>query len=377
LNSDRLGLKIGHCSDAGQQRDLNEDSYLVLTDPTDGAEIDGVFVVADGMGGHQAGDVASQALVETMDEIFSSSSAHHQGVAYSQQHPDYYVVLLKELLEQINEQIYDLSISQPGLNGMGTTATVALIKGARLFWGHVGDSRAYLLHDGDLRQLTQDHTWVAEQVAAGQMSMEEAAQHPRRHVLTQSLGNNLVIRVGRGVENIQVGDTLLLCSDGLTSMVRETEIRETLLAQVDPQITCEHLVTLANRRGGPDNITALVVKLTGGDKENNPPLELIGPVQPQKSKRSQADTLKLRPRRGERIDQLKKTFRHFALILLPLSGALFSGLLGLALSKRSFSIGIPVTAIVAMLTFVLGFLVSRLAQTLGRDQNQIEVQNKG
>jgi uncharacterized membrane protein (DUF485 family) len=207
--------------------------------------------------------------------------------------------------------------------------------------------------------------------------MEEAAQHPRRHVLTQSLGNNLVIRVGRGVENIQVGDTLLLCSDGLTSMVRETEIRETLLAQVDPQITCEHLVTLANRRGGPDNITALVVKLTGGDKENNPPLELIGPVQPQKSKRSQADTLKLRPRRGERIDQLKKTFRHFALILLPLSGALFSGLLGLALSKRSFSIGIPVTAIVAMLTFVLGFLVSRLAQTLGRDQNQIEVQNKG
>lgn len=365
MRSNKLGLAIGHCSDAGQQRDLNEDSYLLLTNPMSEEKIDAMFVVADGMGGHQAGDVASQTLVEAVSTTFSSSD-YHQHVAYSRQHPDYYIVVLKEILERINEQIYNLSSSRPDLNGMGTTATIALLKGKRLFWGHVGDSRAYLLHDGHLQQLTQDHTWVAEQVASGQMSSEEAIQHPRRHVLTQSLGNNLVIRVGRGAQDVAPGDTLLLCSDGLTSMVSKAEIQKALCSHADPQTICEQLVALANQRGGPDNITALVAQLTRNNEKTSPPLQITGPIPSKKPTSTQTDTLKLKAQRSQRIDQMKKTFRHLSTILLPLGGALLSGLVGLVLDKILFStdIPVPVPVIATIATFILGFLISWLTRVL-------------
>jgi protein phosphatase len=239
-------------------RERNEDNFLVLSAPAITPEVDALFVVADGMGGHQAGDVASGYLVSRLQESFASA-AFREDVHYSAEHADYFAAVLKEVLERNNEELYNLASSRPELRGMGTTATVALLAGSRLFLGHVGDSRAYLWREGALRQLTEDHSWVAEQVRDGKLSWAEAAGHPRKNVLTRSLGSSLVVRVDRAIHPLQAGDRLLLCSDGLTNYVGDAELQQALATQADVQAACEWLVALANQRGGADNITAVVV----------------------------------------------------------------------------------------------------------------------
>lgn len=361
MNADRPGLYVGHCGDPGRQRELNEDSYLILTAPAVAPEIDALLAVADGMGGHQAGDVASRTLVEMLDDLFTSS-AYQQHVAYSPQHPDYYVVVLKEVLEQANEQIYNLSASRPDLSGMGTTATVVLLAGWRLFWGHVGDSRAYLLRDGSLQRLTHDHTWVAEQVGAGQMTLEEAVQHPRRNVLTQSLGNSLLVRVERGVQPAQPDDVLLLCSDGLSGVVSDAEIQEVLTSNANPQAACDRLVALANQRGGPDNITVLAALLTAGGFGNNiAGGRVLGPVQHGAAAQPLADTLKLKQsRRRWRMEDVRQLARWFGVALALLLGALLSGLGALLVELIPPAVGLPMMTIVTVATFVLGVLLGWL-----------------
>ena len=361
MNGNRPGLHIGHCGDTGRQRELNEDSYLILTAPAIAPEIDALLAVADGMGGHRAGDVASRMLVEMLDGLFTSS-VYQQHVAYSPQHTDYYVVVLKEVLEQANEQLYSLSASRPELSGMGTTATVALLAGGRIFWGHVGDSRAYLLRNGSLQRLTHDHTWVAEQVGAGQMTWEEAAQHPRRSVLTQSLGNGLLVRVERGVQPVQSDDVLLLCSDGLSGVVSDAEMRETLLTETNPQATCDLLVALANQRGGPDNITVLVARLVADGHGNNiTGGRVLGPVQREAAVQSPADTLELkRSRRRWRAKGEGQMARVLGVALVLLLGALLSGMGTLLAALIPFPAGLPVMALVAVVTFVLGALLGWL-----------------
>ncbi len=273
-----LSLAIGHYGHPGQQRELNEDSYLVLTTPALPPGLDALFVVADGMGGHQAGEIASQSLVELLDGLFRSED-YRDLVLYGKQHEDYYIVVLKEVLEWANEQLYHLSAARPNLNGMGTTATVVLIAQGNYFWGHVGDSRAYLLREGALRRLTTDHTWVNEQVSAGLLTPEEALVHPRRNVLTQSLAGSTLVRVERGMETLSIGDRLLLCSDGLNGVVWDDELREILSAEDNPQHVCERLGALANQRGGPDNITVLAAYVDYGQGGQDIPLgRVLGPV---------------------------------------------------------------------------------------------------
>jgi len=262
-----MGLIVGHCTHPGQVRELNEDSYCVLTAPAISPEIDALLVAADGMGGHQAGEVASGYVVETMEQLFSSS-AYRAWVDFNTQREDYYAAVLKEVLELINDRLYNKGAIQRELRGMGTTATVALLTGSRLFLGHVGDSRAYLLRNGKLQQLTADHSWVAEQARAGVMSAEQARMHPNKNILTRCLGNSLLVRVDRRIIPIQAGDTLLLCTDGLTGMVGDEEIRETLQKRRQPQAACDYLVDLANQRGGPDNITVLVARLKAKEGSN-------------------------------------------------------------------------------------------------------------
>jgi protein phosphatase len=249
-------------------RERNEDSYLALAAPALTPEIDALLVVADGMGGHQGGEVASTYLVEQLDRLFSSS-AYRRLVHYNPEHADYYAAVLKEVLEQINEELYTLGSNQKELRGMGTTATVALVTEQRLFIGHVGDSRAYLMRDGVLRLLTQDHSWVAEQALAGKMSPAEAAVHPRKNVLTRSMGNSLVVRVDRALHQLRPGDQLLLCSDGLTNYASDAELRQAVTKHAEPQAACDWLVSLANQRGGGDNITAIVARFSGDSKENS------------------------------------------------------------------------------------------------------------
>lgn len=263
-----MGLFIGCASHPGRDRELNEDAYLALAPPAIAQGIDALFLVADGMGGHQAGEVASGELIQTMNQWFSSS-AYQRWVDYSPQREDYYAVVLKEVLERINERIYNMAASRQDLGGMGTTATVALLANGRLFIGHVGDSRCYLLREGYLQQLTQDHSWVAEQVQAGALTPEEAAVHPQRNVITRSLGNRLDVRVDRAIYDLQLGDILVLCTDGLTNVVSEAEIQRAVLANRDSQAVCESLIRLANERGGPDNITVLIARLTDEIKGNN------------------------------------------------------------------------------------------------------------
>jgi len=252
-------MQIGHLTDRGRVRELNEDNYLVLAAPNLPPEVTMLLAVADGMGGHQAGEVASGQVVASLNQLFSTGQ-FRQWVDYNPEHPDYYVAVLKEVLEGINNQLLDMA-AQHGLAGMGTTATVVLLKGAQLFVGHVGDSRAYLWRGGTLQQLTHDHSWVAEQVASGALSPAEAYHHPKKNLLLQALGNSSVLRVDRTVHEVYAGDIILLCSDGLTNKVSDVEIGQIMSQQPNPQTACQQLVHLANSRGGEDNITVIVARL--------------------------------------------------------------------------------------------------------------------
>ncbi len=356
----KFGLTIGYLSDPGRQRQLNEDSYLVLTAPVVVPEITALLAVADGMGGHKAGDVASQTLVEALDGLFCSP-AYRQYVAYSPQHPDYYLVVLKELLEQVNERLCRMSVGHSDLGDMGTTATVALLANGRLFWGHVGDSRAYLLRNDRIQMLTRDHTWVAEQVAAGRIAADAALHHPRRHVLTQSLGNSLLVRVERGVQAVQPNDILLLCTDGLSGVVSEVEIQQVLLTETDVQAACERLVRLANQRGGPDNITVVVARLNSdGPGSNVVSGRAIGPAHRNPVPQPLSTTLKQQRQREVVIGP--QVVWGLGATLLLLTGALCSGLVMFLLGLVNLPARLTsfIAAMAAILMFSLGALLGWL-----------------
>lgn len=272
-------------------REQNEDSYLILAAPALAPGMEALLAVADGVGGRQAGGAASNEVVEILNELFSSP-LYQERVGYSLDREDYYIVALKEVLEQINEHLYNLASSQPALLGMGTTASVALLADRHLYVGHVGDSRIYHLRDGCLQQLTHDDSWVAEQVLAGALTQQQAAVHPQRNVITSCLGNSLVLRVERAVFSVQSGDGILLCSDGLSNYVGEDEIAQALATQPTPQAACDYLVQLANDYGGSDNITVVVVELTDEAGNNLLGGRALGPRQLE-APVPQTDTVKL------------------------------------------------------------------------------------
>lgn len=223
----------------GMVRDQNEDAVY----PTSSGESTGevLAIVADGMGGHVAGEVASRIAVNA---AASSDLAAADRVAAG------------------NRAIREEVSRDPGLEGMGTTMTLLKIDGTTATIGHIGDSRAYLFRDGDLRQVTEDHTVAAEYVAQGQLSAEEAATHPQRHMLLRTLGLTRFVNVDETKFDLIAGDRILLCSDGLTEMVTEDTISETLASGTPDEVVWE-LVEKANEAGGVDNITVVVVEATG------------------------------------------------------------------------------------------------------------------
>jgi serine/threonine protein phosphatase PrpC len=230
-----MRIKVGVRSDIGRLRQRNEDAYLVK---------DSLFVVADGMGGHRGGDVASTLALETIE---SGAPAE---------------VTLENLVQDIkraNQAVMDRGEADRELRGMGTTITAVIAEDAKAHVAHVGDSRAYLLRDGSLQQLTEDHTLVQRMVREGRLSEDEAAHHPQRSVLTRALGVDDDIPVDELSLDVHTGDRLLLCTDGLTSMVDRDRIKKILARERDPQVACDKLIDAANRAGGDDNITVIVL----------------------------------------------------------------------------------------------------------------------
>lgn len=228
-----MKVSIGAATDIGQVREGNEDSFLVVAP---------LYAVADGMGGHRGGEVASSLALETVQGMFERREGS-----------------LADQVVEANRAVFDRSKNDRTVSGMGTTLTAALVDGSRVHLVHVGDSRAYLLRGGELAQLTEDHTLVHRMVMEGEISQEEAETHPHRSILTRALGVDQSVQVDEGDVEVSDGDRLLLCTDGLTGMVPEGQIREILLESADPQEAVEKLVKVANRAGGIDNITAVIL----------------------------------------------------------------------------------------------------------------------
>lgn len=230
---------FGSRTDIGCLRDHNEDS-LVVTPP--------LFAVADGMGGHAAGEVASEIAVRVLSEL---APEHSDGEA------------LGRAIEEANRAVIQAAREGRGRQGMGTTMTAAMLEGERLVIAQVGDSRAYLLHQGKLQQLTRDHSLMADMIEAGQLTPEEARTHPQRSVITRALGSDAHLHPDIYEINVETGDRLLICSDGLSGMIFDDQIENTLRRVQDPQRCASQLVNEAIAAGGHDNVTVIVADVTG------------------------------------------------------------------------------------------------------------------
>ena len=234
-----VGQRTG-VTDTGRKRRHNEDAYVVAPP---------LFAIADGMGGAQAGEIASRLAAAALeDDAGEAPSGEARVVA---------------LIQEANRRVHKHSLDDPHASGMGTTMTVALVEDHVVWIGHVGDSRAYLLRDGGLEQLTDDHSLVAELVRSGKVSAEEAQTHPQRAVITRAVGTDPDVDVDTFPIEPRAGDVFLICSDGLTDMVDDTTIRETVARnRGDLDAAARALVALANRRGGEDNITVVAFEIS-------------------------------------------------------------------------------------------------------------------
>jgi PPM family protein phosphatase len=230
-----MRIDVGASSDVGRLRTGNEDSFLV----DDRLEL---YAVADGMGGHNAGEIASAIALEALRAAVASGKALDAAIVLA------------------NSAIFDKAATDRALTGMGTTLTsVAILGESTLLIGHVGDSRAYRIRDGTLEQLTEDHSLVEELVREGRLSPEEAEVHPRRSVITRALGIDPNVEVDLYTIDARTGDRLLLCSDGLTTMVRDDDVLRIAELDADPRDAADRLVDAANEAGGEDNITVLII----------------------------------------------------------------------------------------------------------------------
>lgn len=243
--------RYGVASDVGKVRQQNEDSFGADSPP-------GLFIVADGMGGHAAGEIASSLAVRCATEgVALLDTDAPRDEARSR---------LRDAVADANQCILIEGRARPERAGMGTTTTALLVSPSG-WWviAHVGDSRAYMVRNGDVRQITEDHTYVQELVNQGRLSDEEARVHPRSSLLTRALGTTAQVPVDTFEGELEEGDRFVLASDGLMSMVPEGELRDLIALDVDPEELVDALIAAANEAGGHDNITAIVVEAVAED----------------------------------------------------------------------------------------------------------------
>jgi PPM family protein phosphatase len=273
-----LRVRAWGLTDAGRARVINEDQFLVAelvrtlrvcqTSLSQSGEQSSrgrghVLLVADGMGGHAAGEVASALSVEAVEGFvlellrrFSNLAPDDEGGVVRD---------LREAVRQADERILEEAAARPELAGMGATLVLGFASGDKLFVLHAGDCRAYLLRGGSLERLTEDHTVVADLVGRGAITAEQARSHPRRHVVTSAVGGGQAgVRVDARRVPLEPGDVALLCSDGLTDMLDDGRIAQALTEEPDPERACARLVREANEAGGRDNVTAVVARFEAG-----------------------------------------------------------------------------------------------------------------
>ena len=248
----RTGIEVSVQSDIGCLRQNNEDSFGYW-EPEDDQQFlrkGRLAVVADGMGGYEGGQEASRLAVETLVEVYRDFGGDDPQAA------------LVEALQAAHEQIRQYSFAHPELRGMGTTCTAAAIVQDALYYVHVGDTRLYLIRDGQITRVTRDHSYVGRLVESGMISREEAETHPQRNILTAALGTNpdLIMDSPGQPESLRPEDVLLICSDGLWGLVRDSEILDSVENKSAEQAG-RKLIELARERGGPDNITVEILRL--------------------------------------------------------------------------------------------------------------------
>jgi serine/threonine protein phosphatase PrpC len=264
-----VSITVRARTDLGRTRDHNEDAFLVAdltsrtTDLTHGGphrvgERGTVFLVADGMGGAAAGELASSMAADLIfRHLIESSKAESEASA------EQFARDLRAAVEEANQRIHSYSKEHPDVRGMGTTATVAGVLDGILYLAQVGDSRGYLIRDGVATQITKDQSLMQRLVDAGELTEEEAELSERRNIILQALGPDARIRVDLTWQEVRRGDILVICSDGLSGQVKREEIAALIQQQGDLDAVCDQLISIANERGGPDNITVVLVRFDG------------------------------------------------------------------------------------------------------------------
>jgi serine/threonine protein phosphatase PrpC len=250
LATKQLRLDVAQLTDVGRKREHNEDNmaYVIPKDQQVMAKKGALFIVADGMGGHAAGEVASEIAVDTVSNV------------YYQDDNDDVATSLLHAIKRANALIHQRAAENMLRSGMGTTCVAAVLRGNMAYIANVGDSRAYLVRKGQVKQISQDHSWVAEQVRAGLLTEDQARTHAQRNVITRCLGTQPDVEIDVFPEPLEESDALVLCTDGLSGLVSDDEIRRTV-AQFAPQESVYHLIERANENGGPDNITAIIISV--------------------------------------------------------------------------------------------------------------------
>jgi serine/threonine protein phosphatase PrpC len=253
-----MKLSILAATDVGRERQTNEDNFTV-------DEEQQFIIVADGMGGQAAGEIASGIAVEKVQEFIRESTtesdatwpvSYERALSFAQNR-------LRAAFFLANSKIYSESLKKDERKGMGTTAVAALFEDYHAHIAHVGDSRAYIMRRGELRQITTDHTWVNQQLESGLISEKEAKNHPYKNIITRALGSSNTLEIDHIDQELEHNDLVLFCSDGLTNMLSDKDIQSILiLAEFDLDLMLETLITMANENGGKDNITAAIVHVT-------------------------------------------------------------------------------------------------------------------
>ena len=246
----QLRLDVAQLTDVGRRREHNEDNmaFVIPKDPLVMANKGALFIVADGMGGHAAGEVASEIAVDTVSNMYYQDDSEEVGVS------------LLRAIRRANASIHQRAAENMLRTGMGTTCVAAVLRGNIAYIANVGDSRAYLLRGNQVVQITRDHSWVAEQVRAGLLTEDQARTHTQRNVITRCLGTQAEVDIDVFHEELNEGDSFVLCTDGLSGLVSDEELLR-IVEQFVPQESVYHLVERANENGGPDNITAIVARV--------------------------------------------------------------------------------------------------------------------